>query len=258
MIGTFVNAKVILMLRTPDMFNIPQGDIGLASSSLVFFSMIGSLFASFFAGYVYDIMGRKFTIFFSYTLSAFLFILMPWTAPSYPALVIVRILFTMCLQVPMGTPLVADYFKKDSIGKAHILGYIGFVLGEVISVGLLFRITDHMKATDSFFIVGLFTILFSSIFLCTIREPRIRRSSKSLDQNSEDEEDFSMSEGDNSFVGSYRSSARKYSAFNDVNDSDNNIASARASPVKFDSADRSPHPDLNVEYRQSIVGIEED
>ena len=82
----------------------------------------------------------------------------------------------------------ADYFKKDSIGKAHVVGYLGFVIGEVISVRVLFVVTEHMKPTDSFFLVGVLTILISSSLLCMIREPRIRRKTSKLTDGSETED----------------------------------------------------------------------
>ena len=77
---------------------------------------------------------------------------------------------------PMCTPMIADYFKKSSIGKAHVIGYIGFVIGEVTAVGVLFRVTEQMNPQDSFFIIGIMTIILSSAFLCMIREPKIRKS----------------------------------------------------------------------------------
>jgi len=75
-------------------------------------------------------------------------------------------------------PLVADYFKKDSIGKAHIIGYTGFALGEVLAVGVLFRITEDLNGQQSFLLVGTVTIIFAISLLFMITEPKIRLSKK--------------------------------------------------------------------------------
>ena len=101
MIGTYVNARIVLMLRTPDMFDVPQEELGMAASSLMFFATCGSMVAAVFIGYLYDILGRKMTIFLSLNIASVLFILMPFTAPSYPFLIVIRVLFTMCIQAPI-------------------------------------------------------------------------------------------------------------------------------------------------------------
>ena len=53
------------------------------------FAMVGV----FCAGYVYDIIGRKWTLFASFTLASFFIFLIPYTAPYLGFLFLVRILF---------------------------------------------------------------------------------------------------------------------------------------------------------------------
>mmetsp|Transcript_15110 Transcript_15110/g.10588 ORF Transcript_15110/g.10588 Transcript_15110/m.10588 type:complete len:110 (+) Transcript_15110:202-531(+) len=101
MIGTYVNARTILMLRTPDMFDVAQEDIGMAASSIMFFATFGSMIAAVFIGYIYDILGRKMTIFLSLSIASVVFIILPFTAPSYPLLIVLRVMFTMCIQAPI-------------------------------------------------------------------------------------------------------------------------------------------------------------
>ena len=51
-----------------------------------------------FAGFLYDIIGRRKTLFVSFMVSAAMAFIMPFTAPSlYPGLLIVRIVFSMAI-----------------------------------------------------------------------------------------------------------------------------------------------------------------
>mmetsp|Transcript_37521 Transcript_37521/g.27272 ORF Transcript_37521/g.27272 Transcript_37521/m.27272 type:complete len:159 (+) Transcript_37521:367-843(+) len=146
-------------------------------------------------GYAYDIVGRRITIYLGFVLASIVFMFMPYTAPNYAYLLVLRIMFNIFIQGPLGSPLVADYFKKSAIGKAHVIGYIGFVIGEVVAVTVLFRITDHMPGRKSFFIVGVITIIIASSLLCMIQEPKIRLSRNyQIDSEGEKDLEDSMSE----------------------------------------------------------------
>lgn len=48
------------------------------------------------------------------------------------------------MSAPAANPLPADYVHKDSIGKAAVLTGMGMIIGEVLSMGVLFPITMNM------------------------------------------------------------------------------------------------------------------
>ena len=102
------------------------------------FSMVGTIIS----GYVYDIVGRRLTLFLSFFIGAILIFFIPYTAPNvFPGLFLIKIFFQICMTAPACCPLVADYIHKDSIGKAASLIGVGYVIGEVLSMGVLFRVT---------------------------------------------------------------------------------------------------------------------
>lgn len=82
----------------------------------------------------------------------------------------------MILSAPSSNPLLADYVHKDAIGKAAALVGLGFIVGEVLSMGVLFRITADLSPYTSFMIVSITGAVFSTLFICLVKEPKLRPS----------------------------------------------------------------------------------
>ena len=71
-----------------------------------------------FGGFMYDIIGRKKTLFLAFFLSAITIFVMPFTAPSVSLLIVVRILFHVTIEPVLAHPLINDYIDVKSRGKA--------------------------------------------------------------------------------------------------------------------------------------------
>ena len=69
-------------------------------------------------GYIYDIVGRRMTVFFSVALGAISTIFIPYTAPSIVTLICVRIGIITTLSALGSHPFVNDYVKKETRGRA--------------------------------------------------------------------------------------------------------------------------------------------
>ena len=94
---------------------------------------------TFAAGYFFDIMGRRLTLFVAFMFGSVWVLVLPYTSPSvFPGLLIVRIMITLAFSAPASNPLLADYVHKDSIGKAAALIGLGYVVGEVLAMAILF------------------------------------------------------------------------------------------------------------------------
>jgi MFS family permease len=62
------------------------------SGLLIFVSLPGAIIGTFFVGYVYDIVGRRLTLFFSFFIGSLLIGIVPLTSPYVvPWLLIVRV-----------------------------------------------------------------------------------------------------------------------------------------------------------------------
>ena len=102
------------MLKDKDMFGIPEKDIGKVASSLTIWSLPFSLITTFGVGYAFEILGRKWTLFLSFASTALIYVSVPFTAPSYPLLVVTRCAIGITMAAPISHPLIADYVKKSS------------------------------------------------------------------------------------------------------------------------------------------------
>ena len=187
LLSTYVNAQTIFLLRDPEFFDVPENRLGRISSQIVLAGFPVAMFGTFFAGYLFDILGRRVTLFMAFfTASIFLFVI-PYTSPSvFPGLLFVRVGFTLFSAMPSSNPLLADYIHKDAIGKAAAFIGLGFVIGEVLSMGILFNVTKNMSAYDSFLTAAGSGAFCSLGFLLLVKEPQLREreiieSPKSID-----------------------------------------------------------------------------
>jgi len=71
----------------------------------------------------------------------------------------------------MTNPLLADYVHKESLGKAASFIGLGYIIGEVLTMGVLFNITANMSFEMSFLLVAVLGAGFSVGFLFMVTEP---------------------------------------------------------------------------------------
>lgn len=83
---------MIFLLRDPDYFGVSDENIGTVSASLVFWSLPMAIVGTFATGYVFDIMGRRLTLFLSFMVCVVLTAIVPYMKTVYPGLLIIRIL----------------------------------------------------------------------------------------------------------------------------------------------------------------------
>lgn len=153
------------------MFNIPSEEIGRVTSDLTMYSIPFSMVTTFFVSYMFEIWGRKLTIVVSYLLSAIVYFILPHSAPNYTLLLVMRCLIAITMSAPISHPLIADYVKRSSRGKAIALAGVGIVLGEVFSMGILFNLTKSMSYYDAFAIASGLIFAFTIFFMFSLKEP---------------------------------------------------------------------------------------
>lgn len=74
----------------------------------------------------------------------------------------------------MVNPLINDYIKKESRGKAVALMGFGTLSGECFSVIVLFGLTKSMDLYKGFTITSLILLLLGLPLICFITEPIIK------------------------------------------------------------------------------------
>ena len=71
--------------------------------------------------------------------------------------------------------MITDYVKKSSRGKATALLAMGFIIGDVITFGVLFNLTKHMSPILGFGIVSSLMLLLGIMFLTIVKEPDMKK-----------------------------------------------------------------------------------
>ena len=90
----------MFLLSSDEYFDIEDDDLGTASSNLLFYSLPGATVATILAGYTYDIMGRRLTLFTGFFMASAMIAVVPFTSPKYGWLVFVRCVYAIFLAAP--------------------------------------------------------------------------------------------------------------------------------------------------------------
>ena len=129
---------------------------------------------------MYEIIGRRWTIFLSFIFTGIVVTIMPYSAPDMDLLLWARIVLGITMAAPMAHPLIPDYVRNNSKGKAMAVNGLGYVFGEIFALGILFNWTKEFNFYDAFAIAGGLFAVFGIILFFTIKDPdqsRIRGTS---------------------------------------------------------------------------------
>ena len=107
---------------------------GTASS----INTLPSILVTFFGGYLYDIFGRQFTLYYLVLFSGLTLVLFPALAPEQSGYVLCAFLYNFFITPVSNNPLVQDYVAKESRGKAVSFSFMGLSLGVILSLSVLF------------------------------------------------------------------------------------------------------------------------
>lgn len=174
-VGAYLNAQLAYMLEDKSMFSMPADQIGQLTSELTVASLPFSMVTTCAVSFIFEIVGRKLTLFFSFFFTGILFFLLPYTAPNYFLLTVARCLLGVTMSAPLAHPLIPDYVRRESRGAAIAVAGVGIVLGEVFSMGILFNLTKSMSYYDAFLASAMLIFSFSIFFLYSVQDPALER-----------------------------------------------------------------------------------
>ena len=109
---------MIFLLRSKDYFNVPKNQLGTVSNDLIFYGMIMQIIGVFFIGPLFDMFSRRWTIFIAMLFASGLMVALPNSPNIYPWAIIFRMGIYFMIVAPQANPLVNDYVKKESRGRA--------------------------------------------------------------------------------------------------------------------------------------------
>lgn len=183
----FTNVQTVYLLKNPNFFNVSNDRIGRVTSNLMFVATLTALIGVMVAGYLYDLFSRKALITIYFFFLAGLLFLLPRTAPNVPFLVCVRALIQLFGSICLSHPLIMDYVKKESRGKAIALASLGVMSGEVFGMAVLFGYSKQMEANQAFFITSIviFVMAIPFVYIVTdleIKQKKVIVNTEGLDQ----------------------------------------------------------------------------
>ena len=126
-----------------------------------------------FSGYIYDLLGRRCVIIISSFGAWLAFILIPYSAPNYYLLVLLKTMNLVFSQVSFANPLILDYILSRSQGIANALVWAGFLFGELFNMVVLFGFSVDMDIDTSYKFASIVNLLLTCILPILIREPEI-------------------------------------------------------------------------------------
>ena len=168
---------IVYLIRDENYFGLKPEIQGRFMSSVLFISFIAGILWTPIVGILYDVVSRRVTLLCAGFLGALLVYCTPLTAPSIGCLILVRSLIAMVQSSIETSPLIMDYVKKESRGKAYALQSVGQKMGEAFAVGVLSNLGSN-KGTDidSTYTraAGIILVLALVLFL-TVKEPKIKQ-----------------------------------------------------------------------------------
>ena len=129
-----------------------------------------------FIGYMYELAGRRVVLTTCLFGSVALFTVIPYTAPNYPLLVFVKALTYVLGSIIDAHPLIPDYVKSESRGRAVAIQLIGTVTGEVFAMTVFIGLSINMGLDQSFVFVAFICTMLTCVIPFIVREPTIRAS----------------------------------------------------------------------------------
>ena len=95
-------------------------------------------------GQLWDILGRKVLVIVSTGCIAIVMLVTPMTSPSIAWLTVCRIVLNVFFNTLHGSPLIPDYVKKESRGKAVVIQASGYLCAEILAGSVLLNLTSSL------------------------------------------------------------------------------------------------------------------
>ena len=124
--------------------------------------------------FVEALLGRRCVIMVCLFSSVALFGVLPYTAPNYPLLVFVKSLTFLLGSIVDAHPLIPDYIKSESRGKAVAISLLGSIIGEVFAMTVFIGMSINMDLNQSFLFVAFICGVLTCLIPIIVREPIIK------------------------------------------------------------------------------------
>ena len=135
------------------------------------FTTIPNILMRVFSGFIFDIYGRRLTIYWFIILSGFAIVCTPLVAPSQSLFMLCICIISLFMTPATMSPLTQDYVIPEDQGKALAIGQMGLALGVVMSLTVLFTFIVKLDPIVGWGILATILISWGLITLGIISEP---------------------------------------------------------------------------------------
>lgn len=119
--GTFSNVAIVFLLKDKEYYGVDESEIGRVANDIIFYTLLMQVGFILCVGYLYDLFGRRMTVFCTLVPGAVLTMFVPNAAPSIKLLIVLRIAMVMAISTLASHPFVNDYVNKETRGRAIAL-----------------------------------------------------------------------------------------------------------------------------------------
>jgi len=180
------SSYLVFLLQDPKYFGVKHEHIGATISQIHYYSTPVNIGALIILSFVFDMVGRRAVIVLSFFANAIILFLTPYSAPSIYLLILLRLCMAVSVQPPFLSPMVTDYVKKESRGRATSLNSYGFVVGELIAFGAITRLTADLNIEIRYYVGALTQVIAGIAMLFLIKEPEMAKLQHAADQEFEE------------------------------------------------------------------------
>ena len=124
------------------------------------------------SGFLFEIFGRRYVLYYSSLLGALSLIFFPIMAPFKSLYILASVLWTASIQSVLYNPLILDYACKESRGLAISYSVMATSLGVCCSLLIVQWLKKDFDPINSWGIMSIFMIAFAFMELHIVEEPK--------------------------------------------------------------------------------------
>ena len=130
--GGISNSMMPFVLGDKAYFGMPFEQVGREEGNILFWAYLSATILTPLLGYLYDIVGRFWSIIPAVLVLSFVLSVIHLSAPNLTLFIIYRSVMACLVKIIECNPLVVDYVKSESRGLAMAFVTLGIVIGELL------------------------------------------------------------------------------------------------------------------------------
>ena len=172
-LSSYLLFMVVFFFEDPETYNLSPEKALSTAAWLLFVSYPFNLITCVGTGYLFARFGRRKLIIMGFLVAITCLIMVPFFGTTlYPSLLLMAIGINMGTAFTQNPPLIPDYIRPNSIGKAYAFQGLITFMATLFAVAVLFGATSHLPFKQAIVIVCPILYLLACISTCGLIEPK--------------------------------------------------------------------------------------